>query len=72
MPPKELSKIRIKLILPEKNSKMDGAESYEHGAILKKKKKMYQTQGKSSPIKKKEKASIIFFCSALYLYQMKT
>lgn len=71
MPPKELSKIRIKLILPEKNSKMDGAESYEHGAILKKK-KMYQTQGKSSPIKKKEKASIIFFCSALYLYQMKT
>lgn len=49
MPPKELSKIRIKLILPEKNSKMDGAESYEDGAIFKKKKKNVSNPGKKQP-----------------------
>lgn len=70
MPPKELSKIRIKLILPEKNSKMDGAESYEDGAIFLK--KCIKPREKAALLKKKEKASIIFFCSALYLYQMKT
>lgn len=53
MPPKELSKIRIKLILPEKNSKMDGAESYEDGAIFLK--KCIKPREKAALLKKKRK-----------------